>query len=177
MVPGRFILNLTASIIRRRLGLRNGKVMASWCGSTTVELADAIIETGIPAVDVRGAFPDLGLPFIGVDNRPIAKLAFDHLQDCGLRHFAFCGTPRGENPNQDRRCDYFVEQVEQAGYRCNVFLGEQKSGRSSDWEKQQEQIARWLSGLPKPVGIMTCHDDRGHQVLDACRRAELEMPR
>ena len=139
-------------------------------------MADAIIETGIPAVDVRGAFPDLGLPFIGVDNRPIAKLAFAHLQDCGLRHFAFCGTPRGENPNQDRRCDYFVEQVEQAGYRCQVFLGGQKPGRSSDWEKQQAQIAQWLTSLPKPVGIMTCHDDRGHQVLDACRRADLDMP-
>lgn len=139
-------------------------------------MADAIIETGIPAVDVRGAFQDLGLPFIGVDNRPISKLAFEHLQDCGLRHFAFCGTPRGQNPNQDLRCDYFVEQVEKAGYQCDVFLGTQKSGRSADWEKQQEQIAQWLLKLPKPVGIMTCHDDRGHQVLDACRRAGLVMP-
>ena len=42
-------------------------------------MADAILKTGIPAVDVRGAFQDLGLPFIGVDNRPVAKLAFEHL--------------------------------------------------------------------------------------------------
>ncbi|WP_218932007.1 AraC family transcriptional regulator [Adhaeretor mobilis] len=139
-------------------------------------MADAIIESGIPAVDLRGVHPDLEFPFIGVDNRPVSELAFDHLQDCGLRHFAFCGTPRGENPNQDRRCDYFVDHVEQAGFQCQVFLDEQKPGSSMSWERQQERIAKWLVKLPKPVGIMTCHDDRGHQVLDACRRAELRIP-
>ena len=140
------------------------------------KIAKVIAKTGIPAVDLRGQFADLEMPFIGVDNRPVSELAFRHLKDCGLRHFAFCGTPRGENPNQDRRCDYFVSQVEQAGYQCEVFLDEQKSGSSSDWEKQQQRIAEWLKQLPKPVGIMTCHDDRGHQVLDACRRADLEVP-
>jgi LacI family transcriptional regulator, galactose operon repressor len=139
-------------------------------------MADAILATGIPAVDVRGAFPGLGLPFVGVDNRPVARLAFDHLQDCGLRHFGFCGTPRGENPNQDNRCDFFIELVEHAGYKCNVFLGENRATRTDDWEKQQDRIAAWLIGLPKPVGVMTCHDDRGHEVLDACRRAGLESP-
>jgi LacI family transcriptional regulator len=45
-----------------------------------------------------------------------------------------------------------------------------------DWERNQQELAQWLRGLPKPVGIMTCHDDRGHQVLEACRRAELSVP-
>lgn len=139
-------------------------------------MANAILDTGIPAVDVRGAFQDLSLPFIGVDNRPVSKLAFQHLLDCGLRHFAFCGTPRKENPNQDRRCDFFVELVEQAGYHCDLFLGESRKGRPLSWDKQQQQIAEWLKNLPKPIGIMTCHDDRGHEVLDACRRSELNVP-
>ncbi len=139
-------------------------------------MADAILDTGIPAVDVRGAFEDLPLPFVGVDNRPVSQLAFEHLQDCGLRHFAFCGTPRGENPNQDFRCDFFVEQVEQAGYQCDVYVSQARRGHSQDWEKQQQQIVEWLEKLAKPVGIMTCHDDRGHDVLDACRRAELQVP-
>lgn len=139
-------------------------------------MADAIVDTGIPAVDLRGAIKRLPLPFIGVDNRPVAKLAFDHLQDRGLRHFAFCGTPRGENPNQDLRCDYFVELVETAGYACSVFVLQSKKGRAQSWEKQQQQIVSWLEKLPKPVGIMTCHDDRGLEVLDACRRANLHVP-
>lgn len=139
-------------------------------------MADAILRTGIPAVDVRGAFQNLGLPFIGVDNRPVSRLAFDHLVDCGLENFAFCGTPRGENPNQDWRCDTFRQLVEDAGGRCHVYLGKGRRGVRRDWERGQQEIARWLRGLPKPVGVMTCHDDRGHQVLEACRRADLKVP-
>jgi LacI family transcriptional regulator len=139
-------------------------------------MADAILKTGLPAVDVRGAYHDIGVPFIGVDNRPVTKLAFDHLWDCGLRHFAFCGTPRGENPNQDLRCDLFVDLAERAGCACSTYLGRSQRGRTGDWERGQQEIAQWIRSLPKPVGIMTCHDDRGHQVLEACSRAEVSVP-
>ena len=139
-------------------------------------MADVILATRLPAVDVRGALEDLPIPFVGLDNRPIVKLGFEHLEQCGLQHFAFCGTPRGENPNQDRRCDLFVELVEAAGKTCDVFLGGRRRRGTISWEQEQQQIARWLKGLRKPVGVMTCHDDRGHQTLDACRRAGLKVP-
>ena len=41
---------------------------------------------------------------------------------------------------------------------------------------QIADIATWLQGLPKPVGVMACYDLRGQQVLDACRRAGLTVP-
>lgn len=139
------------------------------------QMADAVLSTGLPAVDLRGAIP-VGLPFIGVDNRPVAQLAFDHLRDCGLKRFAFCGTARGENPNQDFRCDYFKKIVTAAGYSCDVCLGTGKPGEKVDWEKEQQFLSEWIAGLAKPVGLMTCHDDRGQQVLDACRRAGVSVP-
>src|SRR5205085_10590833 len=43
-------------------------------------------------------------------------------------------------------------------------------------ERGQQAIADWLAALPKPVGVMTCHDERGQQVLDACRRVPLSVP-
>ncbi len=139
-------------------------------------VADMLLSTGIPVVDLRGAIPDLGIPFIGVDNYQIAKVAFEHLKNLGLKNFAFCGTPRKENPNQNLRCDYFKGVVEQNGGECGIWLGEQQELRAPSWEDQQQEIADWLMNLPKPVGIMTCHDDRGQQVLDACRRAGLSVP-
>jgi LacI family transcriptional regulator len=139
-------------------------------------MADAILATRLPAVDVRGALEDLPIPFVGLDNRPIAKLGFEHLHQCGLVNFAFCGTPRGENPNQDRRCDMFVDLVAKAGKKCEVYLGGRRKRGTVSWEIEQQQITRWLTGLRKPVGVMTCHDDRGHQTLDACRRAGLRVP-
>lgn len=136
--------------------------------------ADLILRTGLPAVDVRGALPELPLPFVGLDNRAIAELGFEHLKQCGLQNFAFCGTPRGENPNQDMRCDVFVDCVEKMGKKCRVYLGSRRTRRA--WETEQQEISNWLKGLPKPVGVMTCHDDRGLQTLDACRRAGLRVP-
>jgi LacI family transcriptional regulator len=140
------------------------------------QMADAILRTGIPAVDLRGALPTPGIPFIGVDNVPVGRLGFEHLHSCGLRNFAFCGTPRGENPNQDLRCDYFVEVVRKAGFECNVYVGERPARARPSWEQQQQGLVAWLKKLPTPVGVMTCHDDRGQQVLDACRRAGLAVP-
>jgi LacI family transcriptional regulator len=140
------------------------------------QMADAILRTGIPAVDLRGALPTPGIPFIGVDNVPVGRLGFEHLHNCGLRNFAFCGTPRGENPNQDLRCDYFVEVVRKAGFECNVYVGERPARARPSWEQQQQGLVAWLKKLPTPVGVMTCHDDRGQQVLDACRRAGLAVP-
>jgi LacI family transcriptional regulator len=100
-------------------------------------------------------------------------MAIGHLLDCGLRHFAFCGVPPGTNRHDDQRRDYFRQEVEALGYRCSDFA----CWRNWDvWERGQQAIADWLVALPKPVGVMTCHDERGQQVLDACRRVSLCVP-
>lgn len=158
------------------------KWLRSWKGDGILvriddqRMAQAISETTIPAVDVRGAFPALGLPFIGIDNRPVTQLAYDHLKACGLKNFAFCGTPRGLNPNQDWRCDLFVELARNDGRECPVFLPPVCDGGHRNWDQNQQHIVAWLRHLPKPVGIMSCNDDRGREVLDACRRANLRVP-
>jgi LacI family transcriptional regulator len=42
--------------------------------------------------------------------------------------------------------------------------------------KDGERVARWIQSLPKPVGMMTCNDMRGQQVLDACRALRVMVP-
>jgi LacI family transcriptional regulator len=135
-------------------------------------MAGVVMATGLPVVDVRGRLTDLGLPFLGVDNREIARLAVEHLLARGFRHFGFCGLARGEHHHMDQRRDFFHRFVAAAGYDCHHF--EPQRGRP--WEEEQEQIADWLVRLPKPAGVMTCNDDRGHQTLDACRRAGVPVP-
>jgi LacI family transcriptional regulator len=146
------------------------------CRMNSKRMAEAILATGIPAVDLRGAVPNTRVPFVGLNNRPIAQLGYDHLVQCGLKNFAFCGSPRGENPPQDYRCDFFVELVESNGKKCDVFLGQTIRGRKYSWEHEQERIANWIKKLRKPVGVMASNDDCGHQVLDACRRAGVSVP-
>ncbi len=156
--------------------------LADWSGEGILarvndrQMADTILASGLPAVDLRGALSNVEMPFVGVDNLPVAQMAFEHLKDCGLTRFAFCGTPEGENPNQDLRRDHFIKIVEDAGFECDVCLGTGKAGKKTNWEKEQQYLAKWVKSLPKSVGLMTCHDDRGQQILDACRRARVKVP-
>lgn len=138
------------------------------------QMAEAVRAVGPPVVELRGVLTDIGYPFIGVDNLAVARLGLEHLLDRGFRHLAFCGLPRAVHPLMDDRCDYFKRLAAESGFTCNVFSA--RGGQQGGWERQQENIARWIKSLPKPVGMMTCNDDIGMQVLDACRRAEVAVP-
>jgi LacI family transcriptional regulator len=131
--------------------------------------------TGLPVVDLRGRLPGLGLPRVGVDNSAVTGLAFQHLRERGFRHYGFCGLPRGEHRHMDQRADDFQRLVQHAGFSCAVFEPPRRK-RPLAWEGEQEQLARWLQKLAKPIGIMASHDDRGQQLLDACRRAGVLVP-
>jgi LacI family transcriptional regulator len=43
-------------------------------------------------------------------------------------------------------------------------------------EAEQDRLEAWLRTLPQPVGILCANDDRGRQLLDACRGAALTVP-
>jgi LacI family transcriptional regulator len=154
--------------------------LGSWRGDGILarindrRMADAVLRAGVPAVDLRGALRDVRLPLVGIDNRLVVKLAVEHFIDRGFRHFAFCGTPVGENRGQDERADRFARAIRTRGFDCDVFPN--PGGGNASWDEEQSHIADWLRGLPKPVALMTCHDDRGRQVLDACLRAQLIVP-
>ncbi len=139
-------------------------------------MADAVMRTGIPVVDLRGALEDLGLPFIGIDNEVVSRMAADHLMDRGLRTFAFVGAPRKYNRFIDLRSDCFAHRIRTAGFPCEVYQHPVHKKRGVSWDEEQDNLTHWLKSLPKPLGLMACHDEWGQQVLDACRRAELAVP-
>ncbi len=155
--------------------------LANWRGDGILAridhptLARAVSRSGLPVVNLRGTVVGLTFPFIGSDNEAIARLGAEHLLERGFRHFGFCGFARGYHPGLDQRGDCFQRLIEQAGYECQV-LQDPPRKRVRSWEQQQEWLARWIAGLPKPVGIMTANDDRGLQVLDACRRVGAAVP-
>src|SRR5262245_606797 len=70
-------------------------ILARVCDRRT---ARAVRRTGKPVVDLRGDLPELGLPYVGVDNRVVGKWAAEHLLKRGLRHFGFYGLARGCQP-------------------------------------------------------------------------------
>lgn len=146
------------------------------------EMEAVLLRTGLPCVDVRGAF-DLDMPLVETNEHSTCRLAFEHLSGCGFRHFAFCGF-EGANYSE-RRLRYFRELVEAAG---NSFASYQSplprrpgaelmlSSREQLALLSTDSLAGWLQGLPKPVGLFACNDVCGQQVLNACRELDVAVP-
>ena len=152
-------------------------------------LAEVLQETDVPVVNLRWNTAALPFPYVGLDNTKIAQLAAAHLRDRGLKHFGFCGKERGVHPGLDERGDEFRRIVAEAGFTFSEFpagrsdaskSGSNGHGKASSggqgWEQEQARLAAWVESLPKPVGVMACNDERGLQVLDACRRAGAAVP-
>lgn len=135
------------------------------------------IETlGLPAIDLRGAMADSKIPLLGLNNDTVVQLAFEHLQEHGFRHFAFCGVAPGEFRMLEMRAERFQRLVEASGCSFSSFPRDTDARPAKTWDQQQQQMSRWVLELPKPVGILACHDDRGHELLNACREVQVAVP-
>ncbi len=155
--------------------------MTNWKGDgilariDTPEIAELLLKSGVPVVNLRGTIGELPFPYVGPDHDQIAKLAAEHLLERGLKNFAFCGKLTGVHPGLDERGTTFEQMVIRAGGQCDVFPADCPPDED-DWELEQERLAKWIRSLPKPVGVMACNDERGLQVLDACRRCGATVP-
>lgn len=142
-------------------------------------IARALRRKRIPLVDIRGGCPMPGVPVVQTDNREIARLAVEHLSACGYKRFAYCGYEGAHY--SDERCAAFVEFVRDAGGECHVFQANEprfaavRQQEQYGWENE-EHLVRWLRTLPLPIGVMTCNDSRGHQLLNAAHRLDLNLP-
>ncbi len=135
--------------------------------------ARALMRLKVPLIDLRASVPGLNLPIVGIENRLVVRMAVEHFLGRGFRHFAFCGTPYGQHVYQDERSDRFRAELQERGYPCAVYP-HPKSRLGA--ERELRHLTRWLASLPRPCALMTCHDDRGQEVLDACLRAGFAVP-
>jgi LacI family transcriptional regulator len=139
----------------------------------TPRIARAVVRAGVPAVDVSAARLVPELPWVETDDEHIARLAAGHLLERGFKQFGYCGDARFNWSTWREK--HFCAQVQAAGATVHCFrAADDASG--GDVAAQVAELARWLRGLPKPIGIMACYDIRGQQILDACRSAGLAVP-
>ncbi len=147
----------------------------------TPQVAQAILDTGLPviALDLNHDQIVPGNPLaeiceVSPDGLEVGRLAAEHLLDREFRRFAFVGAP--DDPLwSDRRKEGFLDRIRSAGFDCEVYpVPKSRPGR--EWAKQQEALGRWLSSVPRPLGVLACDDERGHEVVEACRAAELCVP-
>jgi LacI family transcriptional regulator len=160
--------------------------MRSWGGTgiiariETPAVARAILAADLPtiALDLSDAQLQAGQPLahiseVASDSRAAARLAAEHLLERGFRHYGYVGV-EGRVWSQ-RRQEGFTARLAEAGF-CPHPYPHPRAAQDRIWEREQPILSRWLRALPQPIGLMACNDDRGREVLEACRAAGLRVP-
>lgn len=160
--------------------------MRDWGGTgiiariETRRMAEAIAEANLPTIGLdiaprRRVGDDWFESISEMHPDPVAatNMAIDHLLDRGFREFAFVGlsTPAWAQARETA----FVTRMAESGF--NYQLYEPPTSRQErEWGREQTTLTEWLCGLPKPIGLFACNDDRGRQVLEAAFAADIPVP-
>ncbi len=159
---------------------RDWKKTSSWIKKQVV---DGIImwtpntgdvqKLGVPTVllDVPDVPP--GCSVILTNNEMIGEMAANYFMERCYHNFAFCGF--SDFFWSQKRCKSFVEELKKHNKEVYVYSSD-KSRSHHYWEDEKNLLIEWLNSLPKPVALLTCNDDRGQDILDACRQANIRVP-
>lgn len=134
------------------------------------QIADMVARLKLPVVDVSatGALPNV--PWVETHDESIAQLAIDHFRQRGFRHFAFCGDDRFAWSRYRR--EGMQRLLENSSQTCHVFGSQVVRSLNDD----EQELTEWLLKLPKPVGILSCYDLRGRQLIEICQRNQIAVP-
>ena len=129
-----------------------------------------LLKLHVPTVvSIRYQYKVLGVPNIIGNSDAIGGMAAEYLYNKGFRVFAFCGF---DNFPWSREREEAFRNI--ACSKGRIYIYRQPS--SSDYERELNEIAHWLSTLPKPVGVMACNDVRAAHVTGACKLAQIQVP-
>lgn len=157
--------------------------MKDWTGDGVIsralspEAVKVVFNSGIPVVDLNEQLRDLGVPLIYNDHAAIGRMAAEHLLQRGFTRFGYIGHTGVFW--SDARYQEFARVVEKSGFSCHEYHGRTRSIRAlrrRTWELELDDVARWVSELEKPVGVMVGNDFRAVQFLAACRIADVAVP-
>jgi LacI family transcriptional regulator len=123
------------------------------------------------AQDAVERFPQI--PNITGSYFETGKMAAAYFIEKGFKNFAFYGF---ENIVWSReRCQGYCEKVESAGYKVHIYQ-HQKEETPPLWSYKESSLSDWLKALPKPIAIMTCDDNQGQHVTEACKAVGISVP-
>ncbi|MBN1457777.1 MAG: substrate-binding domain-containing protein, partial [Sedimentisphaerales bacterium] len=139
-----------------------------------LEYIEQIVKMNIPVIGsgiYRAGHP--GVSNTISDSKQIGRMAAEHLLDCGLWNFAYCGLT--DIYWSQARSESFAQEIAKAGFNVDFYRSpNQKKPVSVDQEKAY--LAQWLRSLKKPVGIMACNDERAMQIIEACKTVSIKIP-
>jgi LacI family transcriptional regulator len=143
-------------------------------------LARQLRGLSVPVVDLYCEDQRYRLPGVLPDQCAVVRLAAEHFLDRGFGHFAYCGLPRVLFSSLRQK--FLAEYLALLGHKLHAYVApaavrsRSLSGIEANALGQAGDLARWLSELPKPVGLLACSDVRARQVLGICVDAQIAVP-
>lgn len=160
--------------------------LASWDGDGVIadfddpELVRLLARSTLPVVGVGGSYqlnaPGLkATPYVASDNPALIRLAYQHLIDMGLPHFALYSIEPGPHTRwAQEREEAFCRLLLADRLPAPVYRG--RATFAPDWTAIIDGLAAWIASLPKPVGIIAVTDSRARQIMQACAQLGLSVP-
>ena len=137
-------------------------------------------EKGVPIVSSVDHEDDelKRLPRVLQDRRAAGRLAAAAFAERGFRNLGYLEFSVGNKP--DPLLSGFREGAKEVdGCRAHLLYLDSADGGGSptaDFERSAAEIAEWLEGLPKPVGILAYNHRMGARIVAACEMAGLHVP-
>ena len=148
-------------------------------------VCEALAQCPLPVVAVGSSFEDPshyppGVPYIATDNLKLVSLAYTHLIEAGLRHFALYSLPLSNEHRWAHQRELAYARLREGDGRTREQIdGEIYRGLSTSaptWNQAIDQLTQWLDALPKPVGVIAVTDARARHLLQACLIAGIPVP-
>lgn len=131
-------------------------------------IAQAIVNWGVPSVNIADNFPNHPLPTVCSDHQQIGRLACEHFLNRGFKSLAYFGERAQWYAQQ--RGEGFLTLARRQKVQLSEFWG------SFDGLPEQREARMRLRSLPRPVGVLACNDRWGWRLSLECQAAGLRIP-
>jgi|FrelakmetLWP11LW_1041352.scaffolds.fasta_scaffold02699_4 LacI family transcriptional regulator len=112
-----------------------------------------------------------GNSLIVTNSLKIGEMAAEYFVSLGFNNYAYCGF-KNIAWSDERYCSYEQTLKKNGIDRVHRFVDTPLRNKEID----RQQLTRWLSKLPKPIGIFACNDDRAIYILEACKCRRIDVP-
>lgn len=160
------------------------KIPTGWKGDGIIsfigyrdDLADFILSSGIPAVEISTVRDEISIPRVEGDNELIGKLAAEHFLERGFRNCAWA--PMLDDTPNEERFRSFAGRLSREGIPCHILPpADTRHGTQglSDWQLRRQMMITELKRLPKPLAVFGYNDCVAAGIIDACDDAGLLVP-
>jgi LacI family transcriptional regulator len=162
----------------------SAKIPIGWRGDGIIsfiggrdDLAEFILSSGLPAVEISMVRNEIQLPRVEGDNEMIGRLAAEHFLERGFRHFAWA--PFMDDVVNTERYRGFTNRLDEINLTCELLPtadSRHDNPASRDWPVKRRKLIEALVGQPNPLAVFAYNDCVAADIIDACDDAGLLVP-